>query len=397
MGSRPTGYSTAMRLLVAAVASMAAVLVLAACGSSSTPTPEPPSPGPTATRIVAPPTPPVDEAPSPTTLAIDAAEMERVLGFLADYRRISGLWDASRDSYETWRAQPNGCGERDMEAALRGFVAGYESLASQVYDIRRPRTVQEAGELLAQAAQEEETGLRALRDNWQPGHDVAFSLYDQARVEANQLRRRADDAVEDLKSPLGGMPEATPTPEPEPFPGLEGPEAEFPGEGPGEGVPQEEPPPPDKEGLPAGLTEEEAEAIRMAELEGFQEEYAPIKELWDAFHRDYDGWRARDGDCNRNAVSDTLNSFLQEFGGIAQGVFLLPRAAVVRPPVELFAEAAEKHQLALRELRDEWRPYDESGFKTYERKRLEADRMRRQLTAAADDLALRYDISLEDL
>ena len=58
--------------------------------------------------------------------------MERVLGYLTDYRRISGLWDASRDSYETWKAQPNGCGERDMEAALRGFVADYEYLSADV-------------------------------------------------------------------------------------------------------------------------------------------------------------------------------------------------------------------------------------------------------------------------
>ena len=56
-------------------------------------------------------------------------------------------------------------------------------------------------------------------------------------MEANQLRRQADDAVEDLKSPLGGMSEAPPIPE-----------AEF---------PEEAPPPPEKEGLPAGLTEEE--------------------------------------------------------------------------------------------------------------------------------------------
>ena len=273
---------------------------------------------------------------------------------------------------------------------MRGFVADYEPLASQVYDIRRPPTVQKAGELLAQAAQEEETGLRALRDNWQAGDDSAFHLYEQARVEASQLRRRADDAVEDLKSPLGGMHEAPPLQEDEPFPELEGPEAEFPEEEPGEGVPEEE-------GLPAGLTEEEAEAIRTAEIEGFQEEYAPIKQLWNAFHRDYDGWRARGGDCKRGTVFTTLNSFLEEFGGIAQGVFLLPRATVVRPSVELLAEAAEKHQLALRELRDEWRPYDESHFKTYENKRLDADRLRRQLAAAAHDLALRYDISLEDL
>ena len=101
MGSRSNKYSTAMRLLVVSVASMAAVLLLASCGGSPTPTPELPSPGPTATRIVASPTPPVNEEPPSTVLEINAAERERVLGFLTDYQRISGLWDASRDSYET--------------------------------------------------------------------------------------------------------------------------------------------------------------------------------------------------------------------------------------------------------------------------------------------------------
>ena len=64
---------------------------------------------------------------------------------------------------------------------------------------------------------------------------------------------------------------------------------------------------------------------------------------------------------------------------------------------ELFVEAAEREDEALRDLRNKWRPFDSEVYHRLDQERNEARRLRRQVTAGVQDLLPRYAISVQEL
>lgn len=314
------------------VASVLTIFVIS-CGAESEATPPPPTPtGPPTLEL------PISEVPTP--VAADALSPEAralMIAFILKQEEITQDWEAFHQAYESWRQQPSNCSEGAMEQSLRDFAAQFQAIATDAFALKRSPSVKVAGDLLAEAAEKEVAGLVTLRDGWSPADNSAFQLFEEARAEANALRRQAADELERLKGP-----------------------------------------------------------VAEPEVEEFESAYTSVNEDWDLFRANYDSWRQRNGDCNTGEVLDTLNSFIKDFGSIAERVFDLSRPEPIRPLVELLIQAAEKEQLALRELRDTWRPYDISFFQNFDRLRLEADRLRRQVAPRIDDLKFKYQISPEE-
>ena len=101
-------------------------------------------------------------------------------------------------------------------------------------------------------------------------------------------------------------------------------------------------------------TSEESEAA----VDEFATRYGALAGRWDKFHQDYDQWRGTEGGCDRSEVAKALGQFALTFGGLADRVRALPRATFLRPMGELFVEAAEREEEAIRRLRNTWRPFD---------------------------------------
>ena len=144
------------------------------------------------------------------------------------------------------------------------------------------------------------------------------------------------------------------------------------------------------------LAEDASNASRAA-VADFTGEYAALVRSWDAFHGDYDAWRASDGGCDRTAVVASLGGFLRQFGELATGVRSLPRSVLFQPMGELFVEAAEREERALKELRNGWRPFDPAVYRDLDQERVEARQLRRQATTGLNDLLPRYGITPEDV
>ena len=140
-------------------------------------------------------------------------------------------------------------------------------------------------------------------------------------------------------------------------------------------------------------TSEESEAS----VDEFATRYGALAGRWDKFHQDYDQWRGTEGGCDRSEVAKALGQFALTFGGLADRVRALPRATFLRPMGELFAEAAEREEEAIRHLRNTWRPFDTEVYQTLDRERSGVKRLRRQVEAGVQDLLGRYDIPTKEV
>ena len=97
-------------------------------------------------------------------------------------------------------------------------------------------------------------------------------------------------------------------------------------------------------------------------VEEFSREYGRVTQDWDAFHEDYDDWRATEGGCDQAEAIQALGEFVSRFDALTDAVRALTPATFLRPLGELFVVAAELEDEALRQLRNTWHPFDASVY-----------------------------------
>ena len=66
----------------------------------------------------------------------------------------------------------------------------------------------------------------------------------------------------------------------------------------------------------------------------------------------------------------------------------------MRPLGELLVEAIEREERALRELRNNWLPFDSDVYQGFDRERNAAGRLRRQVVAGLNSLISQYDLTV---
>ena len=87
-----------------------------------------------------------------------------------------------------------------------------------------------------------------------------------------------------------------------------------------------------------------------------------VTQDWDAFHEDYDDWRATEGGCDQAEAIQALGEFVSRFDALTDAVRALTPATFLRPLGELLVVAAELEDEALRQLRNTWHPFDASVY-----------------------------------
>ena len=88
----------------------------------------------------------------------------------------------------------------------------------------------------------------------------------------------------------------------------------------------------------------------------FAAAHQAINADWNAFHADFDAWRAGLTACNRSAVQVALREFAGEFGGIAAQARNLPASGITRGLAYPVFDAAAIEGALLRRYRDNWQP-----------------------------------------
>ena len=133
------------------------------------------------------------------------------------------------------------------------------------------------------------------------------------------------------------------------------------------------------------------------DVQTFANEYDLLVRSLNAFHNGYDDWRESEGGCDRAKSVKTLGQLTLDFGKLTTSVRGLPNAIFLRPLAELLVEAAEREEQALRDLRNNWRPFDADVYSAADRERIAAQKLRRQVAAGGQDILPRFKISQQDV
>ena len=143
-----------------------------------------------------------------------------------------------------------------------------------------------------------------------------------------------------------------------------------------------------------GDLREEVSDNNKAAVTEFAIEYASLADEWSAFHRGYNDWRRTEGGCDRSQALETLGQFTLSFAGLGRQARELPGVAILRPLGELLVEAIEREERALRELRNDWRPFDADIYQGFDGERNAAGRLRRQVVAGLNSLISQYNLTV---
>ena len=290
--------------------------------------------------------------------------------FNGEFQGIALAWDRFHQDYDSFRAQEGNLTSAETVQRLSQLVDQFRDVVMSVRQLPTFESTRRTAQILADAAQEEETALRNLRDTFplsggipsgledadasnslteaegdgdaQSGVFIAedpslFNTFAIRLVESNEARRQAQLELADVL--------------------------------------------------------DEVSSRSRNEVQDFDEQYQLLAADWDSFHQSYDQWRKTEGGCDRAGVVSDLGRFSLQFSDISSRVRGLPRATSLRPMGELFVEAARLEEQALKELRNSWRPFDDAAFQSLDRERSAADQLRRQVALGVQELLERYGLS----
>ncbi|MBI4287402.1 MAG: hypothetical protein HY671_03100 [Chloroflexi bacterium] len=277
--------------------------------------------------------------------ATSQAEIDKYRQALAPIDRD---WDALNNSFDSWRRTLPGNdkgGDKDAQKAATDTLEKLASSAKGIFDrvlaLPRPVLIQKAADLLVAAAEKQNAAYGKLAAGWKPGDDTSVAAFDKDRAEVGRLRRDSTLGVDAIAV--------------------------------------------------AGTTDNKT---LLARLTGQHEQ---LGKAWSDFRVQYDTWRSKGGDCDRNSMRQQMGERVTSFHALALRAYALPQSAAVRPLADLITQATEREEAALRQLRDSWKPYDSSFFQAYEKEWAAIDRVRRQAAAGLTDLMQKSNVSAADI
>ena len=305
------------------------------------------------------------------------AEVE---AFDEEFQEIALAWDQFHQDYDSFRAQEGNLTSAETVHQLSELVEQFRNVVVSVRRLPTFESTRSTAQILADAAQEEETALRNLRDNFQRSGEepsgggeapVSFSFPESERTAESEAFQEFS-----VQAPSGVFIAGDP--------GLFGTFAS-------QLVKSNEARRQAQLEL-ADVLDEVSSASR-GEIQDFNGQYQLLVADWDFFHQSYDQWRKTEGGCNRAEVVRDLGGFSLQFSAISSRVRDLPRAISLRPMGELFVEAARLEEQALKELRNSWRPFDDEALQGLDRERSTAGKLRRQVALGVQELLERYGLS----
>ena len=134
-----------------------------------------------------------------------------------------------------------------------------------------------------------------------------------------------------------------------------------------------------------------AAAVDPDLLADFAAAQQAINADWDAFHTDFDAWRAGLTACDRSAVTAALREFAGDFDGIAASARNLPSGGITRGLAYPVFDAAAIEGSLLRRYRDNWQPGNTDLAEALQSQRTQAAWVLRDTADQLDELGERDD------
>ena len=315
-----------------------------------------------------------------------------VVTFSDEFQKISPVWDQFHQDYDSFRAEEGDLTSRETVHRLSQLVDQFRNVVVSVRQLPTFESTRGTAQILADAAREEETALRNLRDTFQSTGEEPAGLEDAAASDSVTEAEVAGEVAGEGESKGAGESSGA------------APRGLFKAEDPSlfntfanQLVKSNEARRQAQLDLADVLDEVSSRSRR--EVQDFDDQYRALVANWDSFHRGnrgYDEWRKTEGGCDRAEIVSDLGQFPLQFRDIVTQVRDLPRATSLRPMRELLVEAARLEEQALKELRHSWRPFDDRAFQGLDSERSAADRLRRQVALGVQELLERYGLSEED-
>ena len=198
----------------------------------------------------------VREIPSPEPLP--PAATEAILAFATGHRVLTDQWDQLHKGIDAWRDGLVACEPSSVQAALRRFTSLAGDIAKDAADLPHLAAVSELVNSLIHAAEAEERALRALQDTWEPEVEAVFQ-------EAADQKSAAVAAQNELESAL------------------------------------------------ADSTQQTAPFTRTA-LFSYAVVFQGVNADWDAFHRQYNRFRAEEAQLTSAEIVSSLSDLVDLLG-----------------------------------------------------------------------------------
>ena len=303
------------------------------------------------------------------------AARRRTEDFAAAFNELNTIWDEFHGSYDSFRADEGDLAFAEALSRLDLLIGDFSVVVVAVRGLPASDSTAALARLLSQATENEELELRRLRSAFQLTGTPASTETQTDSEQPSESEERPSGTAQQPASGAGGS---------SIFDSFDA-----------QVVRSNDARRQVNHDLPGAL-EASSEENRVS-VQDFATRYAALGESWDAFHADYDGWRAIEGGCDRSDIATSLAQFAIQFGAIAGRVRLLPRATLLQPVGELFVEAIELEEEALQALRDAWRPFDPQVYGPLDAQRSEARRLRRQVSVGVQSLLDAYAIPIGEV
>ena len=302
----------------------------------------------------------------------------RVLGFSAALAAINVDWDQLHTEYNELRAREAELASSELVSELSNLVESFTAIAVQIRDLTYASTTAAISNIFSEAADDEELALRNLRNAFQ-------------KLESNEVNGLQSSAGEDELPPPTGPDGGTGQEQGVSFVTNESDRFQLFG---AQLV--------ESNAARRHAREALADVIRevspdtRAQIDEFEVEYQSLNAAWSSFDEEYLVWRRTEGGCDPTAAIAALGEFNTDFSALARRVRALPSVPPLLSLGEIFVEAADREERALRELRNGWRPFDAGVYNELETQRSAVAKLRRQVAAGLANILDQYQITLPE-
>ena len=292
-------------------------------------------------------------------------------------RKLNHEWDHFHEAYDASRAKSVDLSDRLVLAELNSLVIDFSLVVQAARDLPAYGETAAVASLMAQIAEAEDLALRVLRASVQT--KVAEAAQAAQELEEAEAEKDPPSPLSLTSAKTGTTGGGSATAGPSPFEVFET-ELVIANAGRREALQF-------MAGLTGSLSEAQVEAFAE-----FKKQFQSLMMEWDDFHRDYDEWRASEGGCDREEAIGGLAGLGVRYNELSSMTVSLPSVSVLRPIGELTVEATSREASAMKNLRDNWRPFDSGVYLPFRQARTDADRMRRQVALGLQGLLEQYGI-----
>ncbi|MBI4307519.1 MAG: hypothetical protein HY684_01790 [Chloroflexi bacterium] len=282
----------------------------------------------------------VDQAAWLKTVSV-AERQQSVAQLSSAWESVARDWDAFHRDWDTWRGQDASRSVAQTAADLPVFSQRFQGILTRLQGLPRSSLVIPVAEALVQAADREGSAMERLRGRFKPDDSALFESFERDRRLAAAERRKAVDRLDELT--------------------------------------------------------QQTASERQDAVDAFNQAFATLNQDWDTFDSDYDVWRNKNGNCQRDTITSKLADFTNRFKDIMAATQGVRRASPAKPLADLLADAAQRELSALQGLRDTWRPYDDTAIKAYEREQVTIDDLRARVAVGLQEVAERYGLTVTPL